>query len=298
MGDSFWKKDFGPLLPGSDQIQFNNLSDLEQKLKTKNYAAFFVEPIQGEGGIRLPAANYLKEARDLCDRYGTLLVFDEVQTGFCRTGPFLAANHYSVDADIVVLAKAMSGGLIPSAAVLMREEIYKSVYGSMKRSLIHTSTFSENGLAMRVGLAVLDTLANENLSQKSTELGHYMRRRLREELSGFEMVAEIRGQGLFSGICFRPPERLGLRLGFEAFAKIHPAMFGQVLVMRLFRDHRILTQICGNNFMVLKLAPPLMISRAQIDHCIDAVTNVVKLAHTQRVFWAEALGFARRAVNL
>ncbi|HWF46028.1 MAG TPA: aspartate aminotransferase family protein [Bryobacteraceae bacterium] len=298
MGDSFWKKDFGPLLPGSDQIRFNNLSDLEEKLKTRNYAAFIVEPIQGEGGIRLPAVTYLKEARDLCDRYGTLLVFDEVQTGFCRTGPFLAAHHYSVNADIVVLAKAMSGGLIPSAAVLMKEEIYKSVYGSMKRSLIHTSTFSENGLAMRVGLTVLDTLASENLSQRSTELGHYMRRRLREELSDFEMVAEVRGKGLFSGICFRPPEKFGLRLGFEAFTKIHPAMFGQVLVMRLFRDHRVLTQICGNNFLVLKLAPPLTISEAQIDECIHAVKSVVKLAHSQRVFWAEALGLARRAVNL
>ena len=298
MGDAFWKKDFGPLLPGSDQIRFNNLPDLEEKLKTRNYAAFVVEPIQGEGGIRLPATNYLKDAQDLCHRYGTLLVLDEVQTGFCRTGPFLAAHHYSVDADIVVLAKAMSGGLIPSAAVLMKEEIYKSVYGSMKRSLIHTSTYSENGLAMRVGLAVLDTLASENLSRRSAELGHYMRERLREQLSGFEMIEEIRGKGLFSGICFRPPEKFGLRLGFEAFTKIHPAMFGQVLVMRLFRDHRILTQVCGNNFMVLKLAPPLIISEAQIDECINAVKSVVKLAHSQRVFWAEALGLARRAANL
>lgn len=298
MGDSFWKKDFGPLLPGSDQIRFNNLADLEEKLKTRNYAAFVIEPIQGEGGIRVAASNYLKEARNLCDRYGTLLIFDEVQTGFCRTGPFLAAHHYSVNADIVVLAKAMSGGLIPSAGVLMTEEIYRSVYGSMKRSLIHTSTFSENGLAMRVGLAVLDTLASENLSQRSTELGHYMRRSLREELSGFEMVAEVRGEGLFSGICFRAPEKFGLRLGFEAFTKIHPAMFGQVLVMRLFRDRGILTQVCGNNFMVLKLAPPLTVSRAQIDECIEAVRDIVKLAHSQSIFWAEALGLARRAVNL
>lgn len=298
MGDTFWKKDFGPLLPGSDQIRFNDLPDLEEKLKSRKYAAFIVEPIQGEGGIRLPAAEYLQQARKMCDRYGTLLVFDEVQTGFCRTGPFLAAHHYSVNADIVVLAKAMSGGLIPSAALLMREEIYKSVYGSMKRSLIHTSTYSENGLAMRVGLAVLDTLASENLSQRSTEMGHYMRRRLREEISDFEMIAEVRGEGLFSGICFRPPGKFGLRLGYEAFTKIHPAMFGQVLVMRLFRDHNILTQVCGNNFMVLKLAPPLMISPSQIDEIVEAVKSVLKLAHSQSVFWGEALGLARRAVNI
>lgn len=98
MGDAFWKTDFGPLLPETDQIRFNHLSDLEEKLKTRNYAVFFVEPIQGEGGIHASSAEYLKQARELCERYGTLLVFDEVQTGFCRTGPFLAAHHYSVNA--------------------------------------------------------------------------------------------------------------------------------------------------------------------------------------------------------
>lgn len=298
MGDPFWKKGFGPLLPDTDQIRFNNLSDLEEKLKGKRYAAFVVEPIQGEGGIRTPSVNYLQQARELCARYGTLLVLDEVQTGFCRTGPFLAAHHYSVDADIVILAKAMSGGLIPSAAVLMREEVYQSVYGSLKRSLIHTSTFSENGLAMRVGLAVLDTLAQENLGQRSTQLGNYMRRRLGEELSEFDMVEEIRGEGLFCGVCFRPPQKFGLRLGFEAFTKIHPAMFGQVLVMRLFRDHGVLSQICGNNFMVLKLAPPLIVNETQIDECVSAVKDVVTLAHSQTLFWTEALGLARRVVNL
>jgi ornithine--oxo-acid transaminase len=151
---------------------------------------------------------------------------------------------------------------------------------------------------MRVGLAVLDTLERESLGEHSTTLGNYMRRRLREELSDFEMVAEIRGEGLFSGICFRPPQKFGLRLGFEAFTRIHPAMFGQVLVMRLFRDHGVLTQICGNNFMVLKLAPPLIVSETQIDECVDAVRNVIELAHSENIFWAEALGLASRALNL
>lgn len=298
MGDPFWKKGFGPLLPDTCQIPFNDLSSLEEKLKTRSYAALILEPIQGEAGIRLPECEYLGEVQQLCQRHGTLLILDEVQTGFCRTGPFLAAHHYGVEPDMVVLAKAMSGGLIPSAAVLMREDIYKSVYGSLRRCLIHTSTFSENGLAMRVGLAVLDTLERENLGARSRHLGEYIRRRLREELSGLEMIAGIRGQGLFSGICFRPPEKFGLRLGFQAFAKIHPAMFGQVLVMRLFRDHRILTQICGNNLMVLKLAPPLVISESQIDECVMAVKEVVQLAHSHNLFWTEAIGLARRAVNV
>ena len=180
----------------------------------------------------------------------------------------------------------------------MTQPIYNSVYGSLKRSLIHTSTFSENGLAMRVGLAVLDTLEQENLGMRSIERGNHMRSLLRQALSSFEMVQEIRGEGLFSGIEFRAPDKLGLKLVFEAFNKIHPAMFGQVLVMRLFRDHNILTQICGNNFMVLKLAPPLIVTEAEIRHCVEAVKNVVELAHSPSIFWSEALGLAKRAVNL
>ncbi len=298
MGDAFWKKGFGTLLADTEQIPFDDLNSLERQLRTKRYAAFFVEPIQGEGGIRVPSPDYLARAASLCKQFGTLLVLDEVQTGFFRTGKFLAAHHYSVDADMIVLAKAMSGGLIPSGAVLMTDAIYDSVYGSLKRSLIHTSTFSENGLAMRVGLAVLDVLEDEDAGVRSAELGEYMRQCLRESLSSFEMIEEIRGEGLFSGIVFRPPRTLSLRLAFETFGKIHPAMFGQVLVMRLFRDHGILAQICGNNFKVLKLVPPLIVSKAQIDEVVDAVHRVVTLAHSASEFWGEALGLAKRVVNV
>ena len=298
MGDPFWKQGFGSLLTGTQQIPFNHLSALEQQLRTKSYAAFFAEPIQGEGGIRIPASDYLSQAGALCKRYGTLLVLDEVQTGFYRTGPFLAAHHDSVEPDMVVLAKAMSGGLVPSGAVLMTDAVYHSVYGSLKRSLIHTSTYSENGLAMRVGLAVLDALEAEQADTHSAAHGAYLRKRLREKLSGFEMVEEVRGAGLFTGIVFRAPRKLSLRLAYEAFTKIHPAMFGQVLVMRLFRDHGILTQICGNNFMVLKLAPALIVTESQIDEAVEAICQVVELAHSPTVFWSEALGLARRVVNI
>jgi ornithine--oxo-acid transaminase len=180
----------------------------------------------------------------------------------------------------------------------MTDAIYNSVYGSLKRSLIHTSTFSENGLAMRVGLAVLDTLEKEDAANRSTALGLYMRAQLREMLSEFEMVQEVRGEGLFSGIVFRTPRNLSLRLAYEVFTKIHPALFGQVLVMRLFRDHGILAQICGNNFMVLKLVPPLIVSKSQIDEAVEAIYQVVKLAHSPTVFWSEALGLLQRVVNV
>lgn len=298
MGDSFWRNGFGPLLSDTQQVPFNDLHALEQQLRTKKYAAFFVEPMQGEGGIRLPAQDYLADVARLCKRYGTLLVLDEVQTGFFRTGKFLAAQHYGVEPDMIVLAKAMSGGLVPSAALLMTDAIYDSVYGSLKRSLIHTSTFSENGLAMRVGLAVLDALEREDAGARSAELGRYLRGRLHEMLAGFEMIEEIRGEGLFCGIAFRPPRTLGLRLSYETFSKIHPAMFGQVMVMRLFRDHSILAQVCGNNFNVLKLVPPLIVSNSQIDQAVQAVCQVVTLAHSPSGFWSEALGLARRVVNV
>jgi ornithine--oxo-acid transaminase len=298
MGSPFWREGFGPLLPDTVPIPFNNITALEQQLSTKKFAAFIIEPIQAEAGIRVPSPAYMQAAQALCRRYGSLFVLDEVQTGMYRTGPFLASRHFGVEPDMVVLAKAMSGGLVPVSAVLMTDEIYHSVYGSLRRSIIHTSTFSENSLAMRAALATLEVLEREQLGPRSTEMGSLMRQRLRAALQGFEMIKEIRGEGLLTGIEFQSPKSLRLRIPFEAFLHIHPAMFGQIVVMRLFRDNNILTQICGNNFMVLKAAPPLIVTEQQIDEFVVAVTKVVELAHSSSAFWSEALGLARRAIGI
>lgn len=298
MGDPFWSEGFGPMLPGTEAVPFGDLAALEQRLATRKFAAYIVEPIQAEAGIRIPAHDYLRRAQELCHHHGSLFVLDEVQTGMFRTGPFLAAHRYGADPDMVILAKAMSAGLVPSGAVLMTDSIYESVYHSLKRAIVHTSTFSENGLAMRAGLATLDVLEREDLGKRANERGEYLRQRLREALAGFEMVREVRGEGLLSGIEFQPPRQLRLRVALEAFRRIHPGLFGQVLVMRLFRDHNMLTQICGNNFMVLKAAPPLVIGERQIDDFVAAVRDVVELAHSSGAFWSEALGLARRALNL
>jgi ornithine--oxo-acid transaminase len=185
MGDSFWREGFGPLLPETEAIPFNDVDALEQKLASKRFAAFIVEPIQSEAGIRIPKPEYFRAAQSLCRRYGTLLVLDEVQTGMYRTGPFLASQRYGVDPDMVVLAKAMSGGLVPVSATLMTEEIYDSVYGSLRRAIIHTSTFSENGLAMRAALATLEALEAENLGARAIEKGEKLRTRLQEVLGGY-----------------------------------------------------------------------------------------------------------------
>jgi ornithine--oxo-acid transaminase len=168
----------------------------------------------------------------------------------------------------------------------------------LRRAIIHTSTFSENGLAMRAALATLDLLESENLGRRSIEMGRLLREQLIGALRGYEMVKEVRGQGLLLGIEFQVPASLRLRVPFEAFRRIHPAMFGQIIVMRLFRDCGILTQICGNNFLVLKAAPPLVVTEAQIEEFVAAVAEVVECAHSSSAFWSEALGLARRAITV
>lgn len=298
MSDAFWRDGFGPMLADAEGVPFGAIEPLEQKLATKQFAAFIVEPIQAEGGIRVPEPEYLKAAERLCRRYGTLFVLDEVQTGMYRTGEFLAAHRFGVEPDMVVLAKALSGGLIPVGALLTSGAVSDAVYSSLKRSIVHASTFGENALAMRAGLATLDVLEHQSLGERATRLGAELRRQLTDRLAPYEMVKSVRGAGMISGIEFTAPKQLRLRVAFETFRRIHPGMFGQVLVMRLFRDHGILTQICGNNFMVLKAAPPLVVSEPQIDEFVSAMGKVVDLVHNSLSFWSEALGLAQRAINV
>jgi ornithine--oxo-acid transaminase len=253
-------------------------------------------PIQGEAGIVLPPEGYLQEVQRLCRKHGALFVLDEVQTGLGRTGAFVAAHHYGVEPDMMVLAKALSGGLIPVAALLMRDSIYRSVYSSLKRSIVHTSTYSENSLAMRAGLTTLAVLDEESLVERSERLGLWLRESLRSRLSKYEMVEEVRGLGLFNGIVFRAPRSVGLRLSFEAFRAVHSGMFGQMLVMRLFKKHNILSQICGNNFLVLKVAPPLVVTQEHLEYYLDAIEEVVRTIHMSSKFWSEALQLAQRAL--
>jgi ornithine--oxo-acid transaminase len=295
MSDKFWSEGFGPLLPETAAVPFGDLGALERELKTKRFAAFIVEPIQSEAGVCVPDRDYLRTAESLCRRYGTLFVLDEVQTGMYRTGPFLAAHHFGVEPDMVVMAKALSGGLVPCGAVLMSDAVCNSVYSSLPRAFVHTSTFSENSLAMRAALATLEVLECEELGQRSIAAGDYLQARLTEALRDFEMVKEVRGMGLLMGIEFRAPSQLRLRIPYQAFGAVHPAMFGQIVVMRLFRDTGFLTQICGNNFSVLKVAPPLVVTDAQLDAFVLAIRDVVELAHSPGAFWSEALGLARRA---
>jgi ornithine--oxo-acid transaminase len=297
MGSDFWREGFGPMLAGTHEVPFGDLAKLEKLLKEYKVAAVVLEPIQAEAGIILPPRDYLTEVQELCHRYGALLVLDEVQTGLGRTGRFLAAERYDVQPDMIVLAKALSGGLVPVGAVLMSEAIYKSVFHSLRRAFIHTSTFSESSLAMRAGLATIEVLDREGLAERADRLGMALRDRLQKALAPFEMIKEVRGEGLLIGIEFQSPRTLSMRLSFQAFQAIHPALFGQILVMRLFKEKNILTQICGNNFMVLKVAPPLVISEQQLEGCVASIRDVVETVHSSAAFWSDALKLGRRAVS-
>ena len=299
MDDPFWKDGFGPMLARTETVAFGDLAELEKKLATRQFAAFIVEPLQAEAGILVPPEKYLKAAGDLCHKYDSLFVLDEVQTGLYRTGPFLASQHFpGVDADMIVLAKALPGGLIPVSGLLMTDTIYESVFTSLKRSIVHTSTFSENGMSMRAGLATLQVLEDENLGERALAMGALLRDSLTEALAGYEMVKGVVGLGLLNGIQFQVPRSVSLRVGYEAFKAIHPGMFGQVVAMRLFRDHGFLTQMCGNNFMTLKAAPPLVVEESDVRAFVVAMRQVVDEMHHTTSFWTEALGLARRVINV
>jgi 4-aminobutyrate aminotransferase-like enzyme len=151
---------------------------------------------------------------------------------------------------------------------------------------------------MRAGLATLDVLEDERLGARARALGERLREELRGRLSRYPMVKDVRGLGLLNGIEFQAPREMRLRVPFAAFSRIHAAMFGQVLVMRLFRDRRIYSQICGNAFLVLKASPALTVSDEQVSDYLDGVEATVDLMHRSARFWSEALGMARRVLDV
>ncbi len=298
MSNSWWRDRFGSMLEHTRGVPFNDLKTLEEALKTKKFAAYIVEPIQGESGIITPLDGYLKRAEELCRRYGTLFVLDEVQTGFYRTGKFIAAHHYDVSPDMVILAKAMSGSYVPVGAVLMRKEISDSVYRSVEKSFVHASTFGENGLAMRAAMATLDVLIEENLGDRAIKSGERLRSGLRKIGEKYQMFKAVRGEGLFNGIEFQVPKSLTLRALFEGFSLLHSGLFGQMVVRHLYHQGKTLTQMCGNQFMVVKAIPPLIISESQIDYFVSSVDALFDEIENKRVgFWKQGFQIGKEALS-
>ncbi|PHJ24389.1 ornithine aminotransferase [Cystoisospora suis] len=187
---------FGPFVPGFVIIDYNNLEALKEVLEDPTVAAFFVEPIQGEGGINVPSAGYLKHAHELCKAKNVLLIVDEVQTGLCRTGRMLAADYDDVKPDLVLLGKSLSGGVLPVSAVMGNAAVMDVLTPGT-----HGSTFGGNPLACAVAVEALSVLKDEKLAERAAKLGEQFRERMKRELEGkLPWVKDIRGRGLLNAI--------------------------------------------------------------------------------------------------
>jgi ornithine--oxo-acid transaminase len=262
-------------LPGFSQVPWNDLEALEQELAREDVALFIVEPVQGKG-VNLPAEGYLAGAQELCRRYGTLFCVDEVQTGFGRTGKLFALEHWGLEPDLVTVAKSLSGGYVPVGALLMSAEVYDGVFDSLPNAVSHGSTFAPNDLAMVAGLATLRELDEQGLVERSARLGDLLLERTRPLVEGSRVVRDVRGLGLMWAIEFEEPE--GGSRTWKLLERIQPGLFSQLVVVPLFRDHRILSQVAGHGLNVLKALPPLVVTDDDLDWFVSALEETVTKA--------------------
>jgi ornithine--oxo-acid transaminase len=277
-GDTIFRKGFEGFLPDFVEVPFNDLSKLEDVLKTKKIAAFFVEPIQGKG-VNMPDDDYLVGVQDLCSKYGTLFVADEIQTGMGRTGKFLAVEHWDAKPDIVLVAKALSGGHVPVGAVLTRKWIFDKLFNRMDRAVVHGSTFAKSDLAMAAALATLDTLENERVIENAAEKGNRLLKSFREMASRHELVKEIRGKGLMIGVEFGAPKSIKLRMAWHALDAANKGLFCQMITIPLFKEHRILVQVAGHASYTIKLLPALIITDEDCAWIERSFDEVIAAAH-------------------
>jgi ornithine--oxo-acid transaminase len=277
-GDEVFRAGFGPLLPECVEIPFNDLGALERALSSRRIAAFIVEPIQGKGVV-IPDDDYLRGALDLCRRHGTLLVADEIQTGLGRTGRFLAVEHWGVEPDMVLMAKSLSGGHVPVGALLTRKWIFDKVFDRMDRAVVHGSTFAKNDLAMAAGLATLDVIETERLLDNATRQGARLLRAFDDFAQRHELVKSARGKGLMIGIEFGAPRSLKLKASWNVLETVSEGLFCQLIVIPLFKEHKILTQVAGHASHTIKLLPALTISEADCEWIERAFAAVIADAH-------------------
>jgi ornithine--oxo-acid transaminase len=277
-GDQNFRSGFGPLLPECIEIPFNDLDALERTLASQKIAAFIVEPIQGKGVI-VPDDNYLRSALDLCRKFGTLFVADEIQTGLGRTGRFFAIEHWGIEPDMVLLAKSLSGGHVPVGAVLTRKWIFERVFDRMDRAVVHGSTFAKNDLAMAAGLATLDVIESERLMENAARMGARLLCTFERMAKHYELVKAVRGKGLMIGIEFGAPRSLKLKASWNLLETASSGLFCQLIVIPLLKEHKILTQVAGHGNHTIKLLPPLTISDADCDWIERSFESVISDAH-------------------
>ncbi|QHC24429.1 aspartate aminotransferase family protein [Streptomyces sp. GS7] len=278
-GEDGFRDGFAPLLPDT-AVEMGDLAALERELGRGDVAGFIVEPIQGKG-VHATPPGFLRAAQELLHRHKALLIADEVQTGLGRTGDFFAYQHEeAVEPDLVCVAKALSGGYVPVGATLGRDWIFKKVYSSMDRVLVHSASFGANAQAMAAGLAVLSVMEDEGIVARARRTGDLLRERLAALIGDYELLHDVRGRGLMVGIEFGRPKSLGLRSRWTMLQAARKGLFAQMVVVPLLQRHRILTQVSGDHLEVIKLIPPLTIGEREVDRFVTAFTAVMDDAHS------------------
>jgi ornithine--oxo-acid transaminase len=245
------RNDFGPYTPGFTIIPYNDLEALEKELASDpNIAGFLVEPIQGEAGVYVPDEGYLKKAYELCKKYNVLFIADEVQTGIARTGRLLASDHEGVRPDILILGKALSGGVYPVSAVLADDEIMLTIKPGE-----HGSTFGGNPIAAKVGIAALEVIKNEKLADNAARLGEIFRKEM--EAVESDMIELVRGKGLLNAVVVRPKNN-------KTAWDVCLTMKDNGLIAKPTHDH------------IIRFAPPLVITEEQLYEAIDIIKRSFK----------------------
>ena len=246
-------KGFGPFMPGFSLIPYNDISALENAFKTnKNIAGFMLEPIQGEAGVIIPDVGYLKQVRALCTEYNVLMIVDEVQTGLCRTGKMLACDHEEVKPDILILGKALSGGVLPVSAVLANDDIMLCIKPGE-----HGSTFGGNPLACAVATAALKVLVDEKLADNAAIMGQMFRDNMKVLKSKTSLITEVRGKGLLNAIVIKPYGN-----GKTAYD----------VCLALKENGLLAKQTHGD---IIRFAPPLVISKEQIEKASSIIEKTI-----------------------
>ena len=251
--DPLSTKNFGPFMPGYEIIPYNDLNALKSSLKDPDVAAFMVEPIQGEAGVVVPDENYLLDAFNLCKRNNVLFIADEVQTGIARTGKMICCDHHGFKPDILILGKALSGGVFPVSAVLSSNEIMLTIKPGE-----HGSTYGGNPLGCKVAIAALKVVKDEKLCQNSLEMGNYFRKKLNEYISHSNIVKLVRGKGLLNAIVIDDHEESDTAWN---------------ICLKL-RDNGLLAKPTHGN--IIRFAPPLTINKIEIDSAVDIIVKSLK----------------------
>lgn len=293
-GREKYKKPFEPLVPGPIEVPFGDTGALETVLANHRAAAFIVEPIQGEAGVMVPPHGYLRKVREITREHGVLLIFDEVQTGFGRTGTMFACQHEDVAPDIMCLAKALGGGVMPIGATIATRRVWEKAYGSISRAILHTSTFGGGARACAAALESIRKIHSERLWERAAELGNYFLDGLKTLKDRYKLIDDVRGKGLLIGLEFQKPAG-GLldQLTAGSINKVASEYLASLVASDLLERHHIITAYTLNNPNVMRLEPPLTVAREDIDYVLNALEDTFK---RHKGFFSLAMSAVRRRV--